>query len=131
MNPDKIWNLFGNTGEGEKKEVFDYTKHPSYGLLMFKKILKNSKDVMKIMHQLSSNEDLNENDINTIGQEYVYRNAWEYLKKTKVDDNDVIASLQFISTPEIESYLEEAKMFFEEKEEYEKCAFIKKIQTSL
>jgi hypothetical protein len=128
MDSNKIWKLFENKDEEREKEIFDYTKHPAYGLLMFKKVLKNSEKIMDIVTQLSQNQD---EKINDIGMEFVYLNAWEYLSKTEIEKENVITSLQFIYTPEIDNYLSKTKSYFEDLEDYEKCAFIHKLQTSI
>jgi len=129
INSDKVWGLFEN--KNQKEEIFDYTQHPAYGLLMFKKILENTENIQLIFNNIVGEKSINSSEIIQFQNNYIYLNAWDYLSKVDVDDENTLEAIKLFVDSSLLKYLIDICKFFEEKEEYEKCAFIKKIETSL
>lgn len=132
MNINKIFDLF-DSGSREKVQeeiqVVDLTDHPVYWLGMFKKLIQNHKVFKrKIIHFLDkANPDFKLDDLDLVGDDLAYERAWFYASKfdPNLEEHKEVINL-IVDTTLVKS-LDETIFHFQDKEEYEKCAHLKKI----
>ena len=135
MDLDKIFGLFDTPDSDEGKssqsyeEVIDYyKKHPLYWVGMFKKLIYNhnlfNSQLLKFFEKLD--EGLDQVDIDRAGEYVVFTKAWDYIKKVNPEDKKHQEALYHFSDIHLKIALELSINYFQEQEEYEKCAHLKK-----
>jgi len=136
MDVNKIFSLFEQPEGNEKfvaKEEYDklienYKKHPLYWVGMFKKLIYNhnifNTQILKFFEQLD--EGLDQVDIDRAGEYVVFTKAWDYIKKINPEDKKHQEALYHFSDDYLKTALELSINYFQEHEEYEKCAHLKK-----
>lgn len=134
INIDNIFSLFptkDNKSPEETPVYIDFTNTPVYWVGMYKKIILHHFSYGEKASQFFQNVDngLDIEDVRKAGEWVAYTRAWHYIQHI-----DVLNALHCDAINEInkiDDYLEVALKlgikFFEEKEEYEKCALLKKI----
>ena len=135
MDPNKIFGLFtGNYSSEEPPQldvvtIEDLQKLPVYWVGMFKKLLTNHRNFNKKMAGFLAEMDseLDVYDVETAGEFVVYNRAWFWISKidiTQVKHQDALIQYtdEYLTT-----YLQFSISYWEEFEEYEKCAFLKKV----
>jgi len=132
----KIFGLFEEPQENNKEVsreeynqlVDNYKKHPLYWVGMFKKLIYNhnlfNSQLLKFFEKLD--EGLDQVDIDRAGEYVVFNKAWEYIKKINPEDKKHQETLYLFSALHLKIALELAINYFQEQEEYEKCAHLKK-----
>ena len=65
-------------------------------------------------------------DVKAAGEHMLYGRAWDYIKNYDLDDEYSQNTLEKYKSVELEHAFVSAIVHFENKEEYEKCAFLKK-----
>jgi hypothetical protein len=133
MDLDKIFNMFDDGDSKDTDEVsllVDFSDHPLYWISGFNKIINNyvffTQYIAKNFNNIS--HELNQEEIDTVGITLLFNRSWEYIKRLNLDNPFHIDCLKIKSTESLDNSLEAAILFFEKIEEYEKCAFLKKIQ---
>ena len=140
MDINKIFDLFGSadfdTPLEKKAKAADglilIQETPMFWIGMFKKIILNNQ---VFYHQLKS--PLPEELLKEIAQGddladmVTYSRAWFYISKLDLKRRVDIDALSTFTDNDLLYASEMALRFFEDKEEYEKCAHIKKIQDSI
>lgn len=138
MNADKIFSLFDD-GEGSKPDfdhskdlsylLEDYRKHPMFWVGMFKKLIHNHKIFNhKVMDFFTDmDEELDIYDVETAGEFVVYNRAWFWISKIDISDRNHQKSLVHFSDEYLDTYLKFSISYWEETEEFEKCAHLKRI----
>lgn len=133
---NKIFGLF-NSEEPDSlqdkakaaDELLNYKEHPLFWIGMFKKLIHNHKQfhrkIVGFFKQMD--EELDLYDVEEAGEFIVYNRAWFWISKVDLLDSRVSDSLKFYADEYLETYLKFTIHYFEELEEYEKCAHIKKI----
>jgi len=136
MDVNKIFGLFEQSNKNEKivtedeynKLVENYKKHPLYWVGMFKKLIYNHNifhtQLIKFFEQ--SDEELDQIDINKAGEYVVFTRAWDYIKKVNPEDKKHQEALFHFVDDYLKTALELSINYFQEQEEYEKCAHLKK-----
>jgi hypothetical protein len=135
MDLDKIFGLFSASGSNEEQpsqsyeEMISYSKkHPLYWVGMFKKIIYNhhlfNDQLLKFFEQID--EKLSKVDMDKAGEYIVFTKAWEYIKKVDPNDKTHQEALYHFADIHLETALELSINYFQETEEYEKCAHLKK-----
>jgi hypothetical protein len=114
MEPDKIFSIFDKDFTPDMSSI-NFEEHPLYLIKMFLKIHQNKKNLSKSINQ----EELTEYVINI--------RAFHYLEKIDLDKNVSKDILQSQSSNELKLILNYSIKFFEKLEDYEKCAFLKKV----
>jgi len=134
MDINKIFNLFGSGSEDVEKEdvkmVFiDFKDHPAYWLGMFKKLILNHKLFeRKLIHFLDkADPEFDTSDIKDSGNDLAFERAWHYAQKFNINDEFHKESINLILDENLLKTLNEAIEHFQEKELYERCAYLKKI----
>ncbi len=135
MDINKIFNLFNNEEPPSLKEKFqqvdallDYKNHPLFWVGMFKKLIQNHQvfndQLLKFFDNLD--EGLNMIDVDKAGEYVVFNRAWEYIKKVDPDNLVTQEALYRFADDYLKVSLELSLHYFQEHEEYEKCAHLKK-----
>lgn len=136
MDTNKIFDLFGQTEFDtplEKKaraadELLNFQDTPMFWLGMFKKLILNNQN---FYHQLLSflpKEYTSEiTKLDEASEFVVFLRGWYYIQKINLNRKLDQESLQMYSSEELEVCLKLSIHFFEEREEYEKCAHLKNI----
>jgi hypothetical protein len=135
MNLGGIFALFGfsdedNLDKKTKKQLEDFKTTPYFKVGMFTKIILNSlnfkKQVIGFFSKADKNLDLA--GVDEAGDFMMYSRAWFWISECNLRKKDWKEALIASSTPEMVFCLKSTIKYFEEIEEYEKCAFLKKIQ---
>ena len=137
MDINKVFGLFETPQEDNSKEmsqeeytqlVDNYKKHPLYWVGMFKKIVYNhnlfNSQLLKFFEKLD--EGLDQVDIDRAGEYVIFNKAWEYIKKVDPEDKKHQESIYHFSDIHLKIALELSINYFQEQEEYEKCAHLKR-----
>jgi hypothetical protein len=97
---------------------------------MFKKLIANYEIFTKqiIIFFRMSNQDLDIDDIERASSYMVYTRAYDNLTKIDPDNLIHLEALKLYSDKSFKIALKNALEYYERIEEYEKCAFLKKIQ---
>ena len=136
MDADKIFGLFdGEEPESlmEKAKMVDvllnYKEHPMFWVGMFKKLIHNHKVFNhKVMDFFTDmDEELDIYDVETAGEFVVYNRAWFWISKIDILDRICQESLVHYTDEYLKTYLKFSISYWEETEEYEKCAHLKSI----
>ena len=134
MDLGKIFAMFGYSDENKdskkmREELEMYKNTPHFKLGMFHKLILNgnnfSKQILKFFLQVDPT--LDEAGIDEAGEYMMYTRAWYWVSQCKLRKKALInhTSEEFIMSIKLSIY------YFESVEEYEKCAFLKKIQDFL
>ena len=120
MDLNHIFNLFGGSDKKYTDEppstinMADFEETPTYKVGMFKKIILNQHVFQKKLINMFKTKD----------------DAF-YIKDCLVDDEIWQGSLRIQHDDHLETSVKLSISFFEDTEEYEKCAFLMKIQKYL
>lgn len=132
INVDNIFSLFSSNEEldGINSEVqIDFTQTPIYWIGMYKKLVLNhinfNKKVLKFFKE--SNQELDVDDMRDAGEFVVYHRAWHYIQNVNIDVEEHIIAIEKYVDEYLDTALKLGISFFEQHEEYEKCALLKKI----
>ena len=132
MGLDNIFELFSSNEDldGDNNEVqIDFTQTPIYWIGMYKKLVLNhinfNKKVLKFFKE--ANKELDIEDVKEAGEFVVYNRAWHYIKNVNLENQENIEALLKYSDEYLDTSLLLGINFFEQSEEYEKCAHLKKI----
>ena len=132
MDANKIFDLFSNEDDKEKIEndLTNFKNSPYYKLGIFKKLIMNGtvfkKNVVKFFSK--SEEEFDLKDIGLAGEFIMYNRAWFWISQVDISSEDWIEDIEKISDEEFYVAIKLTMHYFEEQEEYEKCAFLKKLQ---
>ena len=137
VDVNKIFRLFN--GEEfdslpEKSQVveaaIDFKEHPLFWVGMFKKLIQNHKVYNSSMINFFSkmDEELDLYDVEDAGEFIVYNRAWFWISKIDITDIKHQDSIIHYTDNLLLTYLKFTISYFQEIEEYEKCAHLKKIQ---
>ncbi len=136
IDPDKIFKLFDRAGEDpsiqEKAEIAEQLialkDTPAFKLGIFKKLIFNhvnfSKSIINMLSRVS--DDLDMNDVKNAGEFIIYNRAWGYVQDLNVKDLETFETLKKGANQELITSFKLAIHYFQETEEYEKCAHLKK-----
>ena len=135
MNIDKIFNLFnGDEPESLREKaqqvdvLLDYKNHPLFWVGMFKKLVQNHQvfndQLLKFFDKLDEGLDIV--DIDRAGEFVVFNKAYHYIQKVDPDNLVCQEALYRFADVHLKIALELSINYFQEVEEYEKCAHLKK-----
>jgi len=111
----------------------DFEKTPTYKVGMFKKIILNQHVFQKKLINMfkTPQDDFGMEGMDEVGEYIAHHRAWRYIKDCKINDEVWQGSLMIQHDDYLDTSLKLSISFFEEREEYEKCAFLVKIQKYL
>ena len=136
MNANKIFGLF-NDGEpelSEKTEIegafVDFKEHPLFWVGMFKKLIYNHKTFHKKITSFFSrmDEELDLYDVEQAGEFIVYNRAWFWISKIDIQIDTHQKAIIHYADDYFLTCVKFSISYFQDLEEYEKCAHLKKIQ---
>ena len=130
---DNVFGLFASSDDDADNRrdtaYLDFKDTPIYWVGMYKKLILNhinfNKKVLRFFKE--ANHELDVKDIKEAGEFVTYNRAWSYITKIDLNDPAHILALEQYSDEYLDTSLELGINFFEEIEEYEKCAHLKKI----
>jgi hypothetical protein len=135
---DNIFSLFGLPEDGEqskslKKDLEDFKESPYFKLGMFVKMVKNGLHFKRqIVSFFSKSEpELSTNGLDDAGDFMMYSRAWFWISQCKIRSKIWKEALKEYNNEDLVMALKSSIQYFEELEEYERCAFLKKIQDFL
>ena len=132
MDVENIFSLFSKDenldGVNETIHV-DFTQTPLYWLGMYKKLVLNhinfNKKVVKFFKE--ANQELDIEDMKEAGEFVVYNRAWYYVQNIDPEHPDTLIAIDKFNDEYLDTSLNLGIHFFEQHEEYEKCALLVKI----
>jgi len=137
IDPDKIFGLFGKVNHDssyeEQQEItsqlFKFQNTPAFKIGIFRKLILNHTNFnVSVLSMLKrANDELDVRDMKDASEFIIYNRAWEYIKDLNVKDIEVFEAIKKGSNEELITTLALAIDFFESREEYKKCAHLKKI----
>ena len=134
MNKDKIFNLFDNSPEAEgkmieqKKSLRGYKNSPHYRLGMFTKLIVNHFLFHSKLEKFLKKEEPNYNVESTreASEFVVFNRAFSYLNNITPLNKEVIVAVLDFDFKILNKTLHQSLQYFQDIEEYEKCAHILK-----
>mgnify|MGYP003641959089 FL=1 len=129
IDVESLFNLFpeGDSSKDSKKLNFvDFKTSPIYWLGMYKKLILNhinfNKKILKFFK--SADVELDVEDMKEAGESFVYMKAWVYVESIDIKDEKHIEAIKYYSDEFLDTSLELGISYFQEVEEYEKCAHL-------
>ena len=113
-----------------KKEIKDFMNGPFAKIGMFVKLIQNHEIFHKKLEKFLKKEQPNYNVESTkeASEFTVYNRAWAYIKNISLDNHDDVNAIINFDNKVFYKALDSAIRFFEQYEEYEKCAHLYKIK---
>ena len=131
MDLDKIFSLFVEEKENIPDVDFSsLNNNPTYNIGMFEKLIKNlkyitSKNYIKLLLGVHDKE--SQDAILKVNNNFIYTKSWVYISKLDLDSEHHINALKLYNKDLLFPALINSIKHFEGIEEYEKCAFLKKV----
>lgn len=138
-----INKIFGAFNSSSKDDGWDYRgvnyynprtipeideNHPRYFIKMFQKLIINytgySDKIIDFFGQ--ADPELNIGEVKRAGESMLYNRAYGYIKHIDVQDEYHVRILFQETNPKLQEALNKTLFYFENEEEYEKCAILKK-----
>tara|TARA_R110000744_G_scaffold292076_1_gene402650 strand:- start:1922 stop:2377 length:456 start_codon:yes stop_codon:yes gene_type:complete len=139
MDFDKIFGLFSDNKDDEDsytqkeledlQKMDDFQESPMFKVGMFKKLIFNHLTYKDKIIELFKNvkPDLNLYELEEAGESITFERGWEFISQCKLDEEEWQQSLILYNDEETKTTLRLSINFFQGFEEYEKCAYLKKI----
>ena len=139
MDLNHIFRLFGDPGNKYNENppntinIEDFEKTPSYKVGMFIKIILNQHVFQKKLINMfkTKDDDFGMDGMDDVGEYIAHHRGWSYIQDCKIDEEIWKDNLLVQHDDHLETAIKLSISFFEEREEYEKCAFLMKIQKFL
>ena len=136
MDLNHIFRLFGDPGNKYNENppntinIEDFEKTPSYKVGMFKKIILNQHVFQKKLINMfkTKDDDFGMDGMDDVGEYIAHHRGWSYIQDCKIEEEIWKDNLLVQHDDHLETVIKLSISFFEEREEYEKCAFLMKIQ---
>tara|TARA_R100000329_G_scaffold115687_1_gene95101 strand:- start:189 stop:635 length:447 start_codon:yes stop_codon:yes gene_type:complete len=139
LDINKIFGAFDSSSDywGDDRQYMNYysysrskidENHPRYFIKMFWKLIVNHLSYGRTLVDFFSQADpsLAVSEIEYAGERMLHARAYGFIKKIDLEDEYHQKILKEESSKELKEAYELAIKFYEEEEEYEKCAFLKK-----
>lgn len=135
FNLDNIFDPFSMENNPEGNEAhFDISQTPFYWVGMFKKLIINHKMLNSVLEKSlpkHTGKNLGDDLIENLSESVIHNMAYTYIKKIDISIPSHNLALERYKEEHLDVALKMSISFFEEIEEYEKCARLKKILDSL
>lgn len=132
MDLNHFFSFFNNNPDSgySKEDIKDFKNEPYYKIRVFEKLILNGMLFKKSLINFftSSNDDLDMSQVDLAGEFMMYNRAWFWINQLDWDDEKWVEDLEKASSENLLVAVKLSINYFEEQEEYEKCAFLKKIQ---
>lgn len=130
MDLNRIFGLFNTNEDDDTSLLIDFSEHPLFWVSGFNKVIDNhlyfKEYTLKTFSTLSS--DINIEELEKAGEELMFRKAWNYIKSIDLNNNLHLDSIKVKANENFIKNLQISISFFEQFEEYEKCALLKGIE---
>jgi hypothetical protein len=136
MALEDIFSLFGFSDDGKEDlkrievELDMFKDTPHFKLGMFHKLIMNgnlfSKQVIKFFSK--ADPGLDANGIDQAGEYMMYTRAWFWIEQVRIRKKEWKEALKQYASEDFAVSVKLSISYFEDIEEYEKCAHLKKIQ---
>jgi len=134
MNPDTVFSLFDsepeNQGENPEKEIINLSEHPYVLMGLFTRMIlrgedsiQNTIEFLKVVN-MDSHFDFESNA--SLSRYMLYIAGFKHLSKLSLEDPFHQEVLLEKAGEDFLTACGKAIQFFQDREEYEKCALIKK-----
>lgn len=130
MDLSRFFSFLNNKGDQTEENLDTFKKTPFFKIGMFTKLIINGLNFKKqvIMFFENSSGELDMKDVDLMGEFMMYHRAWYWISQVDMDDEGWIMDLKRSSNDELLTAIKLSIHYFEEEEEFEKCAFLKNIQ---
>jgi|TARA_R110000803_G_scaffold72890_1_gene136632 hypothetical protein len=134
IDKDKIFKLFvdGKEIDGDKTqdEIKDFMNGPYAKIGMFVKLIQNHEVFHKKLEKFLKQEqpDYNVESTKEASEYTVYHRAWSYIKQIDLGKKEDVDAIINFDPKVFYKTLDGAVKFFENYEEYEKCAHLHKLK---
>jgi len=134
IDKDKIFKLFvdGKEIDGDKTqdEIKDFMNGPYAKIGMFVKLIQNHEVFHKKLEKFLKQEqpDYNVESTKEASEYTVYHRAWSYIKQVDLGKKEDVDAIINFDPKVFYKTLDGAVKFFENYEEYEKCAHLHKLK---
>ena len=134
IDKDKIFKLFVDgkeiSGDKTNKEIKDFMNGPYAKIGMFVKLIQNHEVFHKKLEKFLKQEqpDYNVESTKEASEYTVYHRAWSYIKQVDIDKSDDVKAIISFDPKIFYKTLDGAVDYFENYEEYEKCAHLHKMK---
>jgi len=133
IDVNNVFPLFSSSdddADNRKDTVYmDFKNTPKYWVGMYKKLVINhinfNKKVIKFFKE--ANQEFDVVEMREAGEYVTYNRAWSYIKKINLEESSHLAGIEYYADEYLDTALELGINYFEELEEYERCAHLKKI----
>jgi len=136
MNIKNIFDAFNSENfqnDDETSLLIDFSEHPLFWISGFNKIIDNhlffTQYTVKTFKNISP--DVNIDELEKAGEVLMFRKAWDYIKSIDLNKNFHVECLKNKASRDFVYNLQISIQFFELHEEYEKCALLKNIETTI
>jgi hypothetical protein len=131
MDLNKLFKLF-DSNESEEKPVIvneQLLEHPYIYMGLFKKLILNYNTFSQQLFQFmrSADNDLDVDQMEKAGVHMVYWRAYNHIEKIDLTQDFHVDTIRAYADDNFIKALDMCLQYYEENEEYEKCAFLKKI----
>jgi hypothetical protein len=138
IDPDKIFKLFarvdGDPSIKEQKQITEQLlkvqNSPAFKLGMFKKLIFNhlafGDQLIRLVKLVDEHFDVD--DVKNASEYIIYVKAWEYIADFDLKNIDSFEILKKYATQELLTAFKLSIHFFQEIEDYEKCAHLYEIE---
>mgnify|MGYP003330897951 CR=1 FL=1 len=136
LNLNKIFDSFIDQQVDDLEEttlLIDFSEHPLYMLGGFNKIIKNRKFFQKYTIGLFAQHSpqIPSSKVKLIAEQLMFDKAWDFIKNFKPNNEFHVECLKMKASDDFLLNIELIIKYYENKEEYEKCAFLIKIYDKL
>jgi hypothetical protein len=133
MDLNKFFGFFTPASDNDeilKENLESFKGSPIYKIKVFERLIINGLTFKKSIVNFFSkaDEDLDTNQIDLAGEFMMYNRAWFWIDQLDWDDEQWVHDLKIASNENLLVAVKLSIHYFEEHEEYEKCAFLKRIQ---
>tara|TARA_B110000902_G_scaffold15962_1_gene18704 strand:+ start:353 stop:778 length:426 start_codon:yes stop_codon:yes gene_type:complete len=134
IDKDKIFKLFVDgkdiSDDKTNEEIKNFMNGPYAKIGMFVKLIQNHEVFHKKLEKFLKQEQPNYNVESTkeASEFTVYNRAWSYIEKIDIDNSDHLNAIINFDPRIFYKTLDGAVNFFENYEEYEKCAHLHRIK---
>tara|TARA_B100000035_G_scaffold314475_1_gene330859 strand:+ start:514 stop:954 length:441 start_codon:yes stop_codon:yes gene_type:complete len=132
MNINNIFSLFGSNDKDDKEDLDAFKDSPLFKVGMFKKMIWNGKvfrdQVLNFLKKADIDMEIGD-DLDEAGDYMMHTRAYYWVQDCNLQDEEWKKALNHYIDDEFVVCFKLCIKYFEEFEEFEKCAFLKKIQT--
>jgi hypothetical protein len=134
ISKDKIFGLFEDKENTSIVGVYeDFMDNPYIKIGMFVKIIRNNIVFFQKLKKYYTSQGIpyNEEVIGNYNDFVIYNRAFFYINQINIENKVHIDALECYNPSHLIQYMNQTLLFFEKREEYEKCAPLFKIIKTL